>query len=350
MSRNAHGKRPMGSESRGEPSNAKRQRSNQSFSPEALQEAPTEPIPKTQTSYEVPATKPDIGLKAFLNDYLATHTATDPLFRRSVTTLVEDKFDYEGIDYADQLLDDIKAMGGHHPDMRAVQIISDEELSFKWARLLMSLTLDAGNLPTIMRYLGKISAEKFGVELNDKFETAVQSFLVQVGHTSVDATNASSQRQMSIMPTDAHEETGGEGSAREQHLDITYLESSDKDERLKLFKSETPIVDLILGRNCQIAALFMDGKQQRKNIMDALRRRADGLKCHRLQVCQLQQGRVNIQDPWFRSLIGVYRLLLADRRDELERVLREFVDGNRCLFPELRRFDLKQQRIKRERA
>lgn len=115
-------------------------------------------------------------MQVFLNDYLATHTATDPLFRRSITTLVEDKFDYEGIDYADQLLDDIKAEGGHHPDLRAVQTISDEELSFKWARLLMSLTLDAGNLPTIMRYIGTISAERFGVQLNDNFETAVQSF------------------------------------------------------------------------------------------------------------------------------------------------------------------------------
>lgn len=99
-------------------------------------------------------------------------------------------------------MDDIKAMSGHHPDLRAVQTISDEELSFKWARHLVSLTLDTGNLPTITRYIGTISAERFGVELNDNFYTAVQSFLIQVGHTPVVATNASAQRQMSVMPVD----------------------------------------------------------------------------------------------------------------------------------------------------
>ncbi|QDS67567.1 hypothetical protein FKW77_003389 [Venturia effusa] len=393
MSKNANGKRPVGSQNHGESSNTKRTRSNRSFSPETLQGAPPEPAPVAQSPYQqVPDTKPDIGMKAFLNDYLATHTASDPLFRRSITTFVEDRFDYEGIDYADQLLVDIKAKGGHHPDMRAVQIISDEELSFKWARLLMSLTLDAGNLPTIMRYIGTIAAERYGVRLNDNFETAIQSFLIQVGHTPIVANNASAQRQMSVMPVDHapspgsshqnhasvdrsnddnqeeadHEEDGNDatdiststaGGCTRYHYCLCSGEqrrlppSMSREERLELFKSATPTLDLLLGGHVELETEYVAMKRQRTKMLTNMRNRARRLKFHKLSMTGHEISELAFSnDPWVGDLVQALKKPAQVRRQEVEKVLHRFARSNRCLFPDLRRFDQKKGVVKKERA
>lgn len=120
--------------------------------------------------------------------------------------VIEDKLDYSGMDFADVTLDGIKAANGYHPDIRDVQAIVDQESGYKFARLMMSIAQGAGNLPDTMRYLGRIAADRRGVELGPRFEEAVQDFLVQVGHTQVDESSAATQRQMSVMPMDNADE------------------------------------------------------------------------------------------------------------------------------------------------
>ncbi|TLD39330.1 hypothetical protein E2P81_ATG00317 [Venturia nashicola] len=380
MSRNANGKRPAVSEDHGESSKTKRHRNNPSFSPETSEEAPTQTSPMAPAPEpmlpQVPETKPDIGIKTFLNDYLATHTATDPLFRKSISALVEDRFDYEGVRYADRLRDEIMANGSHHHDVQAVQTIIDQELSFKWARLLMSLTLTAGHLPTIMNYIGKISAEKFDVQLNHNFEIAVQNFLIQVGHTPVIATNASAQRQMSVMPVGEaselgpfdrshtangesgdvdHEQTRNDGTAgppqepapecRGYHCSCDPQEkhelprSRTEKQRIELLKSDTPIVDMVIGMGKKLGP-YPQIKSQRKKIITKFRARAEKLPSHILRVSKLSNLKAGGRDIWYENLIKATKQPNPDlKRQEVEAVLHVFADANRCLFPELRRFN-----------
>lgn len=188
----------------------------------------------------IPEVEPDIGFNTFLIKYFATHSSDDPMFRDAVVKVIEDKLDYSGMDFADATIDGIKAANGHHPDIRDIQTIVDQESGYKFARLMMSIAQGAGNLPDIMRYLGRIAADRRGVELGPRFEEAVQDFLVQVGHTQVDESSAATQRQMSVMPMDGHVEYG-ESSQRimkeEQGADENFEEEAPaKRKKVKCFR------------------------------------------------------------------------------------------------------------------
>jgi hypothetical protein len=149
-----------------------------------------------------PAVNPDSDFMAFLDRYLMTHSADDPMFRDAVAKLVETKMDYTGIQVADDILDGIKDKGGYHPDNRAVQAIVDQEVCFKLSRLLMSIAQGSGNLPVTMKYLGQIAADQNQVQVSNRFEGSVQNFLVDVGHLPADEVRASAERQMSILNMD----------------------------------------------------------------------------------------------------------------------------------------------------
>jgi hypothetical protein len=138
-----------------------------------------------------PEVDPDLGINTFLAKYFATHSAADLMFRDAVIKFMETKLDYASVDFADETLEEIEAAGGHHPDVRAVQTTVDQEVVFKFTRLLMSTTQAAGTLPDMMRYLGKIAADRHGVQLGPRFESALQNSLVKVGHDQVEEVRAS---------------------------------------------------------------------------------------------------------------------------------------------------------------
>ncbi|TID27562.1 hypothetical protein E6O75_ATG00329 [Venturia nashicola] len=121
--------------------------------------------------------------------------------------------------------------------------------------------------------------------------------------------------------------------------------------RLELFTSPTPLIDLILGRKATLATTLTNLKTQRVTITNCLRARAGQLNCHKLQVSELRTlHKLSTRDEWYDSLVKAYKSPLFRRKDSVEKVLHQFADGNRCLFPELRRFDKKRQNIKKERA
>jgi hypothetical protein len=147
-----------------------------------------------------PAVYPDLDFMAFLDKYLMTHSADDPMFRDVVAKFIESRMDYTGIRLAEDILDGIKNKSGQHPDNQAVQAIVNQEVCFKLARMLMSIAQGSGNLPVTMKYLGQIAADWNQVQVSNRFEGSVQNFLVDVGHLPA---GASAEQQMSILNMDA---------------------------------------------------------------------------------------------------------------------------------------------------
>lgn len=149
----------------------------------------------------MPSVNPDMGFDSFLDKYLANHSADDS-FHDAIAKFVETRMDFTGTGFADTISEGIKEKGGQHPDIRAVQTIIDQEVCYKLARMLMSAAQGTGNLPVTMRYLGQIAADRNAVQVTERFEETVQSFLVDVGHLPAAEATASAERQISILSVD----------------------------------------------------------------------------------------------------------------------------------------------------